>query len=354
LAEGQYRITLDVGAGGVVSPAESQIVTIDDTKSFLITANKGYRVLSVSGCDGQATELSGYGYWREITYKVALVSKSCSVTIVFAKSLAYQAADMNPYLAECIDANSATTIEELKTLVCGGNRLRSLSGLDAFVYLESFSLSSSSVQGDIDFSSLTKLKKLTLATNQLLNNIDVSKNANLEEIDFSMSGGKGIDVNSIKLGLENKTSLKKLTFFAFSKNTDVQSSTAIDVTMLPVLEWLDIRNVNVNAIKFSSMNALLKNVYISGLYLNSLDVSSLSNLERLDFSGNSVGFINLGGNTKLVDFNASQNKLVSVLGVDSVLDKTAKLNFLENPLSADTLTFFDKLKNTQGYVNLSY
>ncbi len=85
-SEISYQITTVNATGGSVSPESSQ-VKINSSTSFSISANKGYKVGSVSGCGGV---LSGS------SYSVSNISADCTITPTFtAVQLPVQATEYN-------------------------------------------------------------------------------------------------------------------------------------------------------------------------------------------------------------------------------------------------------------------
>jgi outer membrane protein assembly factor BamB len=70
----QYEVTTTAGTGGTISPS-SATVNAGGTTQFIVTANSGYAVSSVTGCGGT---LSGNDY------VTGTVNASCTVTVSFA------------------------------------------------------------------------------------------------------------------------------------------------------------------------------------------------------------------------------------------------------------------------------
>ena len=70
----QYSVTTSVGSGGSVSP-QSATVQSGATTTFTISADEGYQISSVEGCNGT---LSG------VSYTTGQISAGCEVTITFA------------------------------------------------------------------------------------------------------------------------------------------------------------------------------------------------------------------------------------------------------------------------------
>lgn len=72
----QYSVTTSVGTGGSVSP-ESATVESGGTTTFTISADQGYQISSVEGCNGTLSDGS---------YTTGQITANCVVTIAFAQS----------------------------------------------------------------------------------------------------------------------------------------------------------------------------------------------------------------------------------------------------------------------------
>ncbi|MBN8429715.1 hypothetical protein JF535_02500 [Microbulbifer salipaludis] len=72
----QYSVTTSVGTGGSVSP-QSATVESGGTATFTISADQGYQISSVEGCNGTLSDGS---------YTTGQITANCVVTIAFAQS----------------------------------------------------------------------------------------------------------------------------------------------------------------------------------------------------------------------------------------------------------------------------
>ena len=70
-----YTVTASAGANGNISPSGAVSVNSGATKAFTVTPNTGYKISSVSGCNGT---LSGS------TYTTGAITANCTVTAAFA------------------------------------------------------------------------------------------------------------------------------------------------------------------------------------------------------------------------------------------------------------------------------
>ncbi|UXD89407.1 integrin [Thalassolituus hydrocarboniclasticus] len=69
-----HRVAVNAGAGGSISPDTAQVVDTETTTSFEITADNGYRIDGVSGCDGA---LQGS------TYTTGAITADCTIEASF-------------------------------------------------------------------------------------------------------------------------------------------------------------------------------------------------------------------------------------------------------------------------------
>lgn len=75
--QSSYTVTASAGTGGSISPSGSQTVSANQTRSFTVTANSGYSISGVTGCNGS---LNGS------TYQTGPITATCSVTASFAQN----------------------------------------------------------------------------------------------------------------------------------------------------------------------------------------------------------------------------------------------------------------------------
>ncbi len=69
-----YTISLDVGAGGAITPETSQTVDVGGSAEFTLTPDTGYKINEISGCSGTLTDT---------TYRVEDLAADCTITASF-------------------------------------------------------------------------------------------------------------------------------------------------------------------------------------------------------------------------------------------------------------------------------
>jgi hypothetical protein len=104
-----YTVSTSAGAGGSISPA-SAVVNHGATKSFTVTPNAGYGILSVTGCGGS---LSGN------TYTTGPITAICTVTAAFTANLVN---------GQCGPANGQTFPTAPTTDLCSAGSPKNYSG----------------------------------------------------------------------------------------------------------------------------------------------------------------------------------------------------------------------------------
>jgi subtilisin family serine protease len=75
-----YTVTPTAGSNGSINPSSPQTVNYNQTKTFTVTPNTGYRISAVTGCNGI---LSGS------TYTTGPITANCTVTATFVSSGGY-------------------------------------------------------------------------------------------------------------------------------------------------------------------------------------------------------------------------------------------------------------------------
>jgi N-acetylneuraminic acid mutarotase len=83
----QYTVTGSAEAGGTISPAGSTLVNAGGTATFMATANSGYVISGVVGCNGT---LSGN------TYTTGVISANCTVTAIYAPAFTWFGGSTTP------------------------------------------------------------------------------------------------------------------------------------------------------------------------------------------------------------------------------------------------------------------
>ena len=231
----------------------------------------------------------------------------------------------------------------------GDNKVKDLTGLQAFINLETFKCSYNRIK-NLDLSKNTKLKFLECANNQMIS-IDIAKNEELLQLDCSNNQLSILDVNkNLKLEIF-ECSGNQITNLDISKNLVLSrlfcsgnKLTTLDVSKNILLELLycgfnqlnnlDISlNVNLKALECSyneltnldiKKNSKLGVIFCASNQLVSLDVSNNTLLGALYCSNNKLVNLDVTKNVSLQDFNCSSNKLNNL-----DLSKTLKLVILQ-------------------------
>lgn len=124
---------------------------------------------------------------------------------------------------------------------------------------------------------------------------------------------------------------------------------------LPITEWLEVGQV-ITDLKGIEYFTAVKNLRISDLGLESLDVSKLSNLQTLTVLGNNLTALDVSSNTALKTLNCRGNKDLTSLTLSSALTKLecdgCSLPALDVSMCTD-LTFLNCYDNELTSLNLS-
>ena len=192
------------------------------------------------------------------------------------------------------DVNFETYIESLgfgNTIV--GDGYVDTNQVAAITTLNIGNKSIADLTGIEDFVALTEL----IARDNSINNIDLSKNINLENLDLFTNTLSTIDVSK-------NTKLKEL-------HLGTNQLTNIDVSMLPDLTKLWCFNNQLSTLDVSN-NSLLEVLNSSTNQLSSINLSSNINLEVLYTDNNNLALLDLSTNGKLVQLTVTNNQLNSL------------------------------------------
>lgn len=197
---------------------------------------------------------------------------------------------------ESVNVTGCTALEELS---CNWN-LRTISSGD---YEISRGLET------LDVSTCTSLKRLYCGSNSLTQELDVSKNLLLEELDCDdcsyRQSMKHLDVsNNLNLTYLN-CSYSSIETLDVSRNTKLvhlacgnNSLHELNLQNNTALEYLDIRGSYMTEIDLSR-NTALKELYCFVNELQTLDLTHNTNLEVIECHRNSLAALNLAGHTAL-------------------------------------------------------
>lgn len=325
-----HTITIEPSEFGRVGIESSYEVVHGESIGLSITADTGYELDTITGCNG---------YVEESMYVVNSVVSSCSITANFKEivPLSEQAGITDEGLAQCVDNSGFTRLEDVTYLHCqwqGFTEIYSLDGLTALTNLEELSLGELKLGAAIDLSGLTNLKRIYLynggqleeltvhdpslitdlnLSSQNITEIDLSAYTSLQSLSLSNNPIAEIDVsaqqsllfldlqntNISNLNLENNLALRSL-FLNQDNFTELnighlveledlflwgmRQLKALDMSQLSKLQWLHIDYMGVTSLDTSNLLSL-RYLSVSDVKLDELELSNSPNLEGLNISG---------------------------------------------------------------------
>lgn len=170
----------------------------------------------------------------------------------------------------------------------------------------------------IDLSKNDKLKYLDVYFNQLTE-IDVTNQHDLLYLDVSMNK----NINNVDV--TNSPMLQQLRAYGLG------NMSAIDIKNNPELEYVNLKNTQINNIDLSKNDKLIY-LNLTNCALQNVDVSNMAELKELNVGNNLIENIDLKNNTKLLVLSVSHNKLSQLdLSKNTLLEK---LGAAENTLAS--------------------
>ena len=154
---------------------------------------------------------------------------------------------------------------------------------------------------------LTKCPELKLfnAHWNPISTIDLSKNTALEILDLSFTKLSSIDLSA-------NTKLMYLAAYSDGFGTgDISMLNSVDVSGLPNLQVLNLKNNKIAAIDLSA-NPRLGALNLNGNLLSSIDLSHNTMLQTADLSRNSLTSLDVSENTALIELAADYNLLSAI------------------------------------------
>jgi len=192
----------------------------------------------------------------------------------------------------------------------------------------------------IDLSNASDLRHLNLYWNPVTS-IDLSGASNLEFLNVGYTALSSLD-------LSKTTQLMWLDAHSdgYGDDPGIKMLSQIDVTSLPVLQYLDIRGNEISSINLSA-NPYLRWFNANGNELTTVDLSANPLLEELDLNSNNLTAIDLSKQTALTNLSLSDNSI-------STLDLSANTSLSELSIANNDIHFID-LSNLSGlrrvYIN---
>ncbi|MGH1388254.1 DUF7619 domain-containing protein [Kordia sp.] len=202
--------------------------------------------------------------------------------------------------------------ETVTNLIVSEFFINNLIGIEAFVNVEILDCSGNNLNGVLDLSSLSNLKKLYCDDNEITS-LNVSGSLDLDELNCKENQITSLDVtanqNLLILNCSNNN-MSTLSFGSSLEELDCQinSITAINVTSNTNLRELNCFFNQISVIDVSQ-NLILENLQIGNNSISQLDVTQNTNLKTLSIPNNSISNIDVTTCLNLVSLNVEYNSL---------------------------------------------
>lgn len=216
----------------------------------------------------------------------------------------------------------------------------------------------------LDLTQNTKLQRL-YANSLELNELNLSNNLELEFLDISYSYGlAGLNLSHLEnlytlridgldsslISNEQFPHIRRLEF----NNADL---TSFDTSGLINLRELFLQGNQFTLseqINIASPSQLISVGLSNNQQLSSFDTSLFINLESAYLDSTNIANIDFSNNTALTEVRLSNSNLSTITGIDFIAEKSAVLEFYNNPLSNETANYLEDLRNNQGYYNIYF
>ncbi|WP_432411667.1 DUF7619 domain-containing protein [Rasiella sp. SM2506] len=194
-------------------------------------------------------------------------------------------------LEEIILPNQTTNLERISLF---SNNFNDFSTLNNYSNLNTVSVFSNESLGELNVSNLSNLEVLRISNTEI-SEIDLSNNLNLQELSIANTNISDIDIASFNLK-----------FLSFGEN--IQS---INLSSQTQLEELIITGVSLPSLDLSG-NTQLSYLSISNYPFTNIDLSSNTNLEEMYLSGDVLTSLDLQNNSALLELNISEQNLETI------------------------------------------
>jgi len=309
-----------------------------------IYPNDGLEIGTIEGCDGQFELLDA----NHLIVKP--ITQACTLDIKFVDKVALAekagiTSDNQP-LMDCVNNSNYIRTEQVKALSCWDSNIQSFTELSAFTNLTNLELNYLTTQ-KVDLSSVASLKDLTLNgrnTDLPLTEIILANPEQLERL--ALTDSQLDDSELTQLNLAQFSGLRELV---------LRSNLLTKFNAEPFLQ-LEVLEVDLNHLAelVIASNISLKELVADSNMLTSIDLSQNLELNRLRVTNNPITELALDANQLLTYVNASGTHLKSITGINQIEDLGAYLYFDPAPLSDQTVSELQYLRDEVGYSNLYY
>ncbi len=284
-------------------------------------------------------------------------------------------------IEEGVDTNGDSVIsheeaESVQELNVSDSEISDLTGVEAFVNLETLSCASNKLS-TLDISYNLKLTDLDCEGNEL-KALDITKNIELTELDCGWNELSTLDLSQNVLLEELWGSVNEFTSLDVTKNTELRvlfysvnqvpdldisnnvkieylgcsanEIASLDLTMLPALRSVYCWSNQISELDISN-NQVLALLDCNDNLFTSLDVSENYTLEELDCSSNFLTELDLSKNSALEGLNCSDNLLTTLdvsqnsalMGLECGENQLTYLDLSNNSNLANDILFYKDL-----------
>jgi len=312
---------------------------------------------------------TGKAAGEKVTLQLNQLSRGATVDWGDGTSVAVSATDDDLLTVQgVVQGNGVITVSsnsKIRTLICSGNSLTALDVSGApnllSLYCQDNELAALDISGCPKLTDLNCARnqiakiKVTASTNPLLENINVSGNG------MSSTTGSG---TTFSLGNESlqhidisNNSFSTISFNSKNKNVDVLKCSNNNVKRLSLSIPSDISVVmaNGNSISTFTLNAdgapQLRQLFLDGNSIKSLDLSESSDLQYLSVAGDALTKMTLPSKKKLYAISCANNNLTGA-SLPTTNYKPANFSYLPQNLTVDISSKLKKSSAGGYYLTL--
>ncbi len=191
----------------------------------------------------------------------------------------------------------------------------------------------------LDLSQNSLLETLYLDSMPLLKGFDTSNLVNLKYLDISQMPYDSIEFS-------NLVSLEDFTY----RNAGLVE---FNINVPDGLKYLNLSGNNLAALDISRF-VNLERLLINFNPITELDLSGSQNLKELSIESTNISNLDISNNNLLENVYAQSAQIETVSGLHLIDNRSAWLDFQNNPLSDDTVAEFERLIQDEGFTNLNY
>ena len=214
---------------------------------------------------------------------------------------------------------------------------------------------------ELDVTNLTKLTRLDIG-NMGVASLNLTNLVNLQDLGIAYTSINNLDFSALQSLSSLNVEGVEQSFVPWSQVYHISdlaiggaNYTSFDFSPFTSLARLQMSQSGISDLSSIANPELILSLDLFNNYqLEQLNISEMTSLYWLQVNNSPITTLDFSNNSNLTNVYFRQNALETISGIEAITDKSARLDFDNNPLSTGTVSYLDDLRDNQGYYNISY